>query len=289
MELPAAIRRVLAPLSPGRRRWNAFLHGLPLDVDALADPLTPTGPRDVIVCGCPRTGTTMLSAALFQPPRAISVMEPWDGMRMPPGELFGSLREEIGRGRLDRGRLDLDRYDAEHVAEWCGEGATGRAVEVDDDYLLAVKWVGWWRFLDRLPDTRFVVCLRDPAEVVASFRQLGGRVGMGLQYDTRFNRRLNDDLTKATDDLDLRRVLLWEYVHERLAPHLERENVFWFRYEWWFEDPEGAMERLGAFLGTDLEPAKLAIRRPRPPVLTPGEQAALSARSELAARFGYQV
>ena len=70
-------------LSPRRRRWERFLQALPLDPSELEVPLAPPGRDDFIICGCPRTGTTLLAAVLFQPPRMVTCMEPWDGMRPP--------------------------------------------------------------------------------------------------------------------------------------------------------------------------------------------------------------
>jgi hypothetical protein len=75
--------------------WEELLATLTLDPDALADPLPPPGPDDVIVCGSSRSGTTLLSAMLFQPPRAVCVMEPWDALRLAPAELFASFRAEL--------------------------------------------------------------------------------------------------------------------------------------------------------------------------------------------------
>ena len=126
-------------------------------------------------------------------------MEPWDGMRLPPAELFASLRDEVETtGKLTRGRLDLHELCRSGRVRWCKEGEAAAEVSVESSWLLGVKWPGYWRYLGSLPRTRFIVCLRDPYDVIASFKAMGGRVGEGLQYDTRFNREMNRELQEAT-------------------------------------------------------------------------------------------
>ncbi len=249
--------------SPRRRRWLSFLADLPLDPEALVEPIDAPGAGDVILCGCPRTGTSLLCAALYQPPASVSVMEPWDGMRLPPAELFASLREELAGGQLARGRLDLRALEGEGAVRWCPEGERTTAVDYDPGTVVSVKWPGYWRFLDLLPTTRFVVTLRHPAEVVGSFKAQGGRVADGLQYATRFNRGLNDHLEAATADPALRRVLLFDHIHERILPHLARPEVFVVRYERWFDEPERLLEELGGFLGVDVSRPPVTLRASR--------------------------
>ena len=258
------LRARLGFLNPRRLRWERFLRDLPLDPDRLPRPLPAPTPRDFIICGCPRTGTTLVAAVLFQPPALVTVMEPWDGMRLSPAALFASLRRELFEtGQVRRGRLDLPTLLAVGDVRWCQEGRGTVPVEVDPDYLLGVKWPAYWRYLDLLPDSKFLVCLRDPQEVILSLRDAGGRLAQGLNYDTRFNRPMNLALQQATGDAGLRRVLLFEYVHERVLPHLHRPNVFAVRYERWFHDRARLMEELSTFLGRPLGPGRPAIRQPR--------------------------
>ena len=137
---------------------------------------------------------------LFQPPRVVTVMEPWDGMRLPPDELFASLRREVATGRLRRGRLDLSALEHDGAVVWCRDGQREHRVDAAPDHLLGVKWPAFWRYLELLPATRFLVCLRDPAATVHSFALVGGRLSEGLDYETPFNRRMNEALTTATPD-----------------------------------------------------------------------------------------
>jgi hypothetical protein len=232
-------------------------------VDELPSPLPPPGPDDFIICGCPRTGTSLLTAALFQPPVAVTVMEPWDGMRLAPAALFASLRGEIDRtGRLGRGRLDVAALRERGVAEWCAEGDQSPAVAVEPGWKLGVKWPSYWRYLDRLPSTRFVVCLRDPVAVVASLAALSGPGRYGFERNTKFDRSENEALRAATADPAVRRVLMFDYVHERLLPHLGRDQVHVVRYERWFQDQEGVLADLGRFLDADLGHSQVRPVRP---------------------------
>jgi hypothetical protein len=278
-------------LSPRRWRWDRFLAGLKLDPDDLPRPVEAPSHRDFIICGAPRTGTSLLSAALFQPPRVLTVMEPWDGMRLPPADLFRSLRYEIETtGRLSRGRLNVKALLADGLVLWGRDGEHPAEVVVDDDYLLGVKWPAFWRYLEVLPNTKFLVCLRQPLEVIASFEKTGGRLAAGLDYDTSFNRRMNEELRLSESDPKVRRLFLYEYINSRLLPHLSKPNVFVVRYERWFRDASTLLEELSDFLGAD-------VRRPhsriRPPGISPrdsGEQIALiRLLCPTAAALGYEL
>ena len=87
-----------------------------------------------------------------------------------------------------------------------------------------MKFPAFWRYLDLLPDTRFLVCLRNAVEVVRSYAHTGGRLQQGLDYDVPFNREMNEHLLAQTDDLAVRRVLLYDYIHQRMLPHLHRST-----------------------------------------------------------------
>jgi Sulfotransferase family len=284
------IRDTAARFSPNRRRWEHFLRDLPLDPNELDSPTEQPGRDDFIICGCPRTGTTLLAAVLFQPPRIVTCMEPWDGMRLPPAELFASLRDEVETtGKLKRGRLDLHELCRSGRVRWCKEGEAGVEVSVESSWLLGVKWPGYWRYLGYLPRTRFIVCLRDPYDVIASFKAMGGRVGEGLQYDTRFNREMNRELRAATSDPALRRVLLFEYVHRRLLPHLERPEVLVVRFERWFDDRAALLGDISRFLGYPVSAGHVDLRRPRSDGLSRHDRDLIAAHCATATKFGYAI
>ena len=242
------------------RRWRRILAASRLDPRRLQRPVEEPGPRDFILAGCPRTGTSLLTAMLHQPPNIVTVMEPWDGLRMPPAELFSSLREEIvNTGELSRGRLDLDALREGRV-EWQQDGERAYPIEVAETFELGVKWPTFWQYLELLPTTRFLITLRDPVEVISSFRRVGGRLEQGLDYDVVFNEPMNRELMAASDDIAVRRALLYQYINSRLLPYLDKDNVFVVRYERWFSDPDRLRREISRFLEVPFAESNVAIR-----------------------------
>lgn len=285
------IEKAVRSLSPRRRRWNRFLSGLNLDPEALPKPVEAPSELDFIICGASRTGTSLLCAILFQPPGVVTVMEPWDGMRLPPAELFRSLREEIDKtGRLSRGRLNVEALLAGGHVQWGRDGAYPSEVAVNPNYLMGIKWPAFWRYLDLLPNTKFIVCVRHPVEVINSFRKTGGRLAEGLDYDIPFNQRMNQELRRAEQDPTLRRILLYEYVNSRLLPHLTKPNVFVVQYERWFKAPSALLEELGGFLGVDVGSPRTRIRQPSSSSTASDDQIALiRRRCPSAVALGYEL
>jgi hypothetical protein len=238
-----------------------LLRTLTLDPsDLVPSTVREPGDRDFIICGAPRTGTSLAAAILHTPPSSIVVMEPWDGLRLPPAELFASLRQELAAtGGLTRGRLDLVRASEGEVG-WQRDGARWSDAPFDDDSLIGVKWPCYWRYLPLLKTTKFVVCLRDPAEVVASSEAVGGRLRLGLDYDVVFNAEMNRYLLESCTTPARRRLEMFDYINERIIPHLTRPNVFALRYERWFTDPLAQLRELGRFLGLTLPETAIRIR-----------------------------
>jgi hypothetical protein len=275
--------------TPSSRRWQRFLRSLPLDPDAFSMPLAEPGERDFIVCGAPRTGTTLLSAMLVQPPYVHTVSEPWDGMRLPPAALFASLRSVIEReGRLSAGKLDTSALASTGEVRWTAEGSATTSLGTDHGILLGIKWPVFWRYLPMLTRTRFIVTLRNPFAVIASFRRQGGRLRMGLDYDTAFNRRMNDHLKRSTPVLARRRVMLFDYIHERLLPYLARPNVLVVRYERWFSDPEVLLSEIATFLEARLGAAPARLRVPEQCDSPPEERGLILRECRTAAALGYR-
>lgn len=280
---------VLSLLSPGRRRWHRFLRQQPLVPEALPQPVVQPGARDFVLCGASRTGTTLLAAMLFQPPHIVTVMEPWDGMRVPPGDLFASIRRHIARaGELRHGKLDVEALSSGAV-RWTAEGDNAVPLEVEEDFSLGVKWPIYWRFLPYLPDTKFLVTLRHPYEVVASCQRMSGQLRLGLNYDMPFNDAMNRALKQSTRDIAVRRIKLYDYVYERVLPFLERDNVLPVRYERWFTEPERLRQEIGAFLGVPVGPGLPKIREPRSDVLSLEDRKLVQMHCTTAAALGYTL
>jgi len=277
-------------LSPAHYRWLRFLRDLDLDPDRLPRPVTPPSDRDFIICGTPRSGTTLAAAVLFQPPSVVTVSEPWDGLRLPPDELFRSVRAELATGVLRRGRLDVRALTEEGTVRWCRDGELPVRVHTSGDVVVGVKWPAFWRYVDLLPDTRFVVCVRAPGEVVRSCKEKRGRLIMGFDYRVAFNREMNAELRRAARTSAERRVLLYEYINSRLLGHLDRPNVYVLRYERWFGEPEQVIRELSSFLGVPLGPGYARIRaRGSSTSLSRTEIRMLEQHSSAARALGYAV
>lgn len=216
-------------------RWRQLLRSCDFDPDT-AGPLADLDAGDFLIAGCPRSGTSLLAAMLFQPPQVATVVEPWDGLQMSPAELASSLRAELGEGVLRRGRLDVAALRADRLVRWQRDGERYFPISLQPGFSLGIKWPAYWRLLPHLPATKFLICVRDPRDVLASFQATGGRLSRGLEYDVALNRAMNAELQAATSDDGRRRALMYQYIAARIAPHVGDDNVMLVRYERWFED-----------------------------------------------------
>lgn len=254
-------------------RWRRLLASCKLSLDNLEAPLDRPSNSDFIIAGCPRSGTSLLAATLFSPPNVAVSMEPWDGLRLLPHDLFSSLRAEIDEtGTLSRGRLDIEVMRSTRRVEWTRDSASATPISMSDNYHLGVKWPTFWQYLELLPTTKFLITIRHPVDVLASFERVGGRLGDGLDYDVPFNARMNSWLQQTSRDPFVRRALMYEYIYRRISPHLVRDNVLAVHYEEWFTDPDALKQRIARFLGLESVPSPIEVRKPpalnHPPQLT---------------------
>ncbi|MDH3705249.1 MAG: sulfotransferase [Acidimicrobiia bacterium] len=256
----SSLRDAVRTVSPRSRRYQQLLDSCDLEPSQVAGSAPPGA--DVIICGCPRSGTALVTAALHQPPAMVTVMEPWDGLRLEPAQLFDSLRQELAGGWLRRGRLDLGALADRGEVAWTAEGRP-QAVQVDDSTLLGVKWPTYWQLLPMLPDTRFVVTVRHPADVVDSFARQPGRLRDGLEYDVAFNRSLNAALG-TIDSIAERRLALYDAANRTVLEHAHRPNVHIVRYEDWHHDRDGVLHALSRFLNRDLTTSPVRVTDHRP-------------------------
>jgi hypothetical protein len=285
----AAKQRVSSGLPEVRARGR-FLRDLPFAVQG-TQPIAEPGPRDFIICGLPRSGTSLLCAALVQPPRVVTALEPWDGLAMPPADLFAHLRRLIDDEGVIPGVLDTGRLLAHGEAAWSDDARRPLAAALAPGYWLGVKWPTYWQLLPVMRTTRFIVCVRHPADVVASFVQARGSLRNGLEYDTPFNDSLNSRLRSATRDRTKRRALLYEEAARSILPHLDRPNVLLVRYERWFEGADQLLAEIGEHLGVDVS-SPLTKIRPRPdaqPRLTSRDRRAIHSLCGSARALGYDV
>jgi hypothetical protein len=281
---------VAARVSPRHRRWYGFLREFDLDPSAMDRTVAEPGSRGFIMCGSPRSGTTMLCAALFQPPRIITYNEPWDGVRIAPKPLFDSLRQEIEAGSVARGRLDLPHLLERGEVRWTLDGEIPYAVSVDEDYMVGVKWPTFWQYLPLLHNTKFLVTVRHPFETISSYKKKGGAVADGLDYDVAFNRGLNEWLSKRTSDPDLRRILLYEHINQEIIRTVSEANALVVHYDRWFDDIEGLRKEIGDFLDVEVNFDHLSVRRSgRDVALSDREIALIREHCESASKWGYDL
>lgn len=282
--LQPVARTVLRATSPRHRRWHELLASCTLRPEAVTAAHSP-GPRDVIICGCPRSGTALASAALHQPPTMATVMEPWAGLRLAPDELFATLRRELATGTLRHGRLRLDLLEAEGDVAWQRDGERSFPVQLAPDGLVGVKWPSYWQLVGRLPQTRFVVCVRHPDDVVRSMAATGGRIGEGLDYDTAFTADLNRRLLRTAPTAPERRLAMYDEVYTHVLDHADEPNVFLLHYERWADDSQTVLGELSTFLDTDVTDSRAVVRVTHASSAQPG--AAVRA-SRTAEALGYR-
>lgn len=115
--LLSASRGIANCVSPRHLRSQHHLANLTLDPGTIPQPLGEPRPRNFAICGSPRTGT----ALLHQPPSVVTAVEQLEAMRLPPAELFRSLREEIAGGELRHGRPDVSSKREKLRVDWCRE------------------------------------------------------------------------------------------------------------------------------------------------------------------------
>lgn len=270
-------------------RWRRLLASCDLSLESASPPLDAPGDNDFIIAGCPRTGTSLLAASLFQPPDVVVSMEPWDGLRMLPEELFDSLRSEIqDSGTLRRGRLDVEAIRSDSRVSWVRDDETSVSVEAKPGFLLGVKWPTFWQYLEYLPTTKFLITLRHPVDVISSFQKTGGRLAQGFDYDVAFNADMNNWLAQASSDPRERSALMYQYIYSRVANHLQQENVLMVRYEDWFDDRHLLTDRIAEFLGLDAFVPSVDIT---PPSHDYSEEYEILARQHcpIASELGYDL
>jgi hypothetical protein len=213
--------------------------------------------RPIIVCGCPRSGTTLLQLMLHAhprlaiPPETRFVLEGYQARRE-----FGDLAQEANRRRLadwitnrPRSRfvdLGLDAEDV-HAEIVAGPGTLGAALAtVFRAYARRFGKARWGdkrpayvfnlAVLTRLfPDAQFVQVIRDGRDCVASLKRMpwfhGGVPGAVSAW------------AQAVDQ--------GRWATRTLGP----DSYLEVRYEELVADPPAQLRRLCGFLGEEYDPA----------------------------------
>ena len=157
--LARARDRAKKAVSPRYRRWHTTVDSLRFDPDDPEAVVEDLDPADFLICRPPRSGTALATAALFRPPEIVTVMEPWDALRMAPHDVVESVRRELrSTGALARGRLDMAALSVGRVG-WRSDRETTTLVRTSPSTRIGIKLPGYWRYLPLMPETKFVVCL----------------------------------------------------------------------------------------------------------------------------------
>lgn len=209
------------------------------------------------ILGLPRSGTTLLSAMLNNHPSVAVPAEPWIMLAL---ESLGrtSIRhpansQAIGSAVYDFLPEDMRRAALRAAAEAVYDGwreRLGKPVFIDKTprYHLIVDFLA-----DVFPDARFIVLLRDPFDIAASYR-------------TTWNVDLPDLLRREADDpLSFDLPVGLARLHGFIKAHPDKTHVM--RYEDLAADPATALAGALAHLGLPTDDAAALTR------IDPGKQA----------------
>lgn len=159
--------------------------------------------RYVFVVGCGHTGTTLTAALLGSHSRIYAI--PYETSAFRKSRSTGEARR-----KLDAAAAGCDKPEAQYVCE-----KTPRHVFYVDQIKRAY------------PKSRFVVCLRNPLDTVASLKQRKGSI------DGAINR--------------------WRDENIAASHHISRGECFEMRYETLISAPEDTVASLCRFLDLDYE------------------------------------
>jgi len=255
-------------------------------------------PRNVLLTGIPRSGTTLAGALIDSLPDTVCISEPpWHWHRASGGKLDigpdpdGSVfaRWLVGdfvamRAKLLRGETVQDRRaaDAAPLTNYHDAGSAGAAASttrhfsrsgLSANFTLAVKHNGpYLTALQQLLELEWftvVAIVREPVAVIHSWRSLNLPVSRGRMHDAA---RCWPELEQATSHGSVleRQVRIYDLICERL--HRLRERIHIVPYEAMVEQPALLSQAIGAT--TACAPALISAPSRRVP---PEEQAIISA------------
>lgn len=230
-------------------------------------------PRDVIVTGIPRSGTTLTAALIDRLPNTVCLNEPgWQVARAAhDGPGFARfIRDDFVtlRARLLKGDPVPDRRSPEGTAvtNYYATGTNGKMQEkfqivpftragLTSDFTLAIKHNGpYLAVLDelvKLADFRILAVVRHPVEVIYSWRSLDIPISRGeLPNAVPFWKELAD-IVKAPMDLLEKQVRIYDLMWQRI--HSYRDKVQILPYASIVQNPAIVADSLGfEAVGSDL-------------------------------------
>jgi len=192
--------------------------------------------RPALLCGHPRSGTTLLEARLERLENVVSFDEAgaFDGGALSSAGLVGRLH--VLRALRPGGRdlvQSARRHYARSIASLHGRPPTGAPLVVDKNPTQMIQLPLWLRIL---PEIRFLIALRDPRDVVVSsyFFDLPPNVISTQWLDWESTARHYASLMD-----------LWRRLRDTLPGGCWLES----RYEDMVSDTAGETARAAAFLG----------------------------------------
>jgi hypothetical protein len=225
------------------QRWSA------------AGPQLPPARRLALLCGHPRSGTTLLEQVLDAHPDIVTAEEtnifhldvclPLAKARPPEPDAADTATFQLKLEAMEAAPLELLRRLRENYfrsMERClGEPIAGRML-VDKNPALWMLISGFPRVF---PEAKFLVALRDPRDVCLSCFTLNFPPRFEIQRTAYFN--LSDIVDKYVEEMTL-----WQ----TLAP-LMQGRYLEVRYEDMVEDLESVARKTLDFLGVPWDPAVL--------------------------------
>jgi len=249
------------------------------------------GQDDLLVTGLPRSGTTLLTALLDDPPRGVALGEPkwqaqWRRRNPPDPEAFAAyLAEDFARLRaaLLRGEAVEDRAspDGRPLTNYLSGGTSAyelrsrREAGLSPGFRLAMKWPALYTAV--LPALvangafRIVALLRHPLATLRSWNATDfpiarGRLPVGEPFWPELAALCGSDRPLAE-----KQARIWELFAARYLACGDRITLL--RYEDLVAEPAAVAARLGlAFAAVPVRPAV-----PRPPAESSAEREAEAA------------
>jgi hypothetical protein len=213
---------------------------------------------DVIVCGLPRSGSTLVCELLNKAPDAVALDEPlpasaWMRRRLlgerfdadhfvrAVGAFFDETRRSLRAGtgatsKVVEGRVSGGKFVDERSSSGLRDQVTsiGRLAvdkELSDDFVLAVKHnAGFAAALEHLaPRYRCFAVVRNPLSILASWQTVDVPVQQGrVPFGERVDRDLKAQLDRVADATD-RQLVVLEWFFDRFARFVPSEGIV--RYE----------------------------------------------------------
>jgi hypothetical protein len=252
----------------------------------------------LIITGIPRSGTSYLCNLLHRMSNCVILNEPAEAITAltdvkSPRALATFLRDrrrDILAGvpipnKLDHGRATQDTAHCNETQHYCPQPAS-------TDFVLGIKQT--LAFLSRLPmlrqmlpDARFVACVRDPLDTIASWKGSFPHLAMadvvrqpvGNPIDPWLTAAQRQELCFIASILDpaLRRAAWWRYLANLILA--SRDDLILIRYEDLVTHPRRTLSRIlqGWPAGEELDPIEPSPIRRRRELLSSADHLAIRA------------